>query len=269
MSVLAKIARKVRSIRPWHWQNAFSVVGRVLVWVALLFLVPPVVEALAAAHLTPAAWGQLALYAGVFYLAGRLVRWVFRLGRPHPPGTGAVAKIGPADGIDLSKARHESAHAVVAHNLGVRVNLVTIVPDYVRGSGGRNEVDWNSRGPRRPADALFDLMTVCIASAIAEQDQMDAAAQYSVGPDEDVTRTVVAATRIVALGGAPTGFQGPLSVDQLVAGASEKARSMLSYHAAAVDVMTAALLSERTLAADRVAQLAGGARSTATSATLA
>lgn len=240
------------------WGNTFAAAGRVLFSAFLLLAVPAVVEALAAARLTPADWRYVALLAVVAYLGARFARGAFRLDIPVRAG-GAVARAAVVqeantDG-DLLKARHEAAHAVVARGLGFRVNLVTIEPDSATRSGGRNEVDWNSRGPRSAVDALFDLMIVCIASAIAEQDQLAVAAQYDVGPSEDVTRAVAAAARIVAIGCAPTAHQGSLTVDQLLAQASDRARSLLDEHAVDVDAVASALLKERTLELARVNDL--------------
>jgi hypothetical protein len=246
-----------RSLNP-DLRSVFSALGSVLFWVGLLFVLPRVVEALAAAQVTPSGWGQFATIGVVLYFVVRLIRWAARRRKPSSlvAATGSsVAKVLPGDAsTDRAIARHEAAHAVVAYNLGVRVNLVTIVPDHAR--RGRNELDWSSCAHRGSADVLFDLMTVCIASAITEQDQVSATTQYGVGPDEDLTRTVVAAARIIALGVAPAGTGGTLSVDHLVAAAGERARGLLTVHSAALDATTDALLEERTIDSQRVVQLA-------------
>ena len=239
--------------RPWSpWISVLSAAGRVVTWLALLFGLPVCVEMLAAAQPTPAVWRQLTLTGLVLYLATRLLRWPFRVGKTatHVADAAAVSMVLDPE-VAPALARHEAAHAVVAHKIGARVNLVTIVPN--SRSWGHNDVDLGSSCGA--ADGLFNLMTVCMASVIVEADQLAACAKSDVGPSEDVTRTVVAAARIVALGVAPTDFQGALSVDQLVAAAASRARHLLGEHESAVAAIADALVEERTLDADRVAQL--------------
>lgn len=241
--MMMTIRQKSRRLWP-PLSSVLSAAGRVLTWLVLLFVLPVGAEMLAAAQLTPAEWGWLTLTVVVSYLAARLIRWSVRFGRPAPHVAAAV-------GIAPALARHEAAHAVVAHKIGARVNLVTIVPN--ARSWGHNDVDLGSSCGA--ADGLFNLMTVCMASAIVDEDQLAACAKSDVGPSEDVTRTVVAAARIVALGVAPTDFQGALSIDQLVAAAAGRARHLLGEHESAVGAIADALVEEHTLDAGRVAQL--------------
>ena len=145
----------------------------------------------------------------------------------------AVGQLGPG-----RKARHEAAHAVVAHELGCTVTLVSLVAK----DDWYGHTSFQAPVPRMgAADQHFILMQVLLAGR--EADLADGL--NDTGSGSDMERLVQYAAAIVSTGECPGGHTGPLTTDALVAAASGAVRTILAERAGTVDEVAALVAEHR------------------------
>ena len=161
-----------------------------------------------------------------------------------PLGTGTLAR--PT--IDLRPpemlarvARHEAAHAVVASVRGLSVPRVSIEPGL--GYEGRTMYVSSAVGNRSSCDALFEAMVATVAAHRA--DVVDGFHDH--GSSKDMDDAVRHAAQIVGIGVSPARYAGAMTVQELMDHAIDEADRTLFEHRHAVDVVSAALLRDRTL----------------------
>lgn len=152
----------------------------------------------------------------------------------------AKANARPGRMSDQRRARHEAAHAVVAHHSGLVVTSVNIA---VSGSfGGR----CNASTPPATTcqDAAMAQLQFAVAGARLDQrsGDHDRASESDFG---SIAREIAA---IQSTGLAPAGFTGPLTFDALIAHAMGVVDLVLDCHGEQIDEIADRLTARRQLA---------------------
>lgn len=156
--------------------------------------------------------------------------------RRHPTWQQGVA----ADDSLPRRARHEAAHAVVAHELGCTVTNVTI--EAHGDSGGR--AAFVLPLPPPPAhDGAWILMTALLAGQSTDH----AHDVHDSGSRADIAQVLQLTAMIIATGRTPTGYDGPLSSDALITAARARADQILTTRSEDLASLTSALLEHRTM----------------------
>jgi hypothetical protein len=163
---------------------------------------------------------------------------------------------------DERRARHEAAHAVVAHALGCAVEKVTVVES--ERAGGYTRVSFPVPRPDL-AGQHFILMSVFLAG----RDVDTINAFHDTGAQSDMERLVQSAAAILSTGQRPAGYDGPLTLDGLILAATERTRSILAEQDQAVEAITAALTDRRTILGSELRNLMPSHREGTKTGTLA
>ncbi|WP_147794720.1 hypothetical protein [Cellulomonas sp. Y8] len=201
----------------------------------------------------------IAIVIGVWLLAWWIARAV-RLASsrrlaarmsPQPPiVTVGAARARGVSAVDERVARHEAAHAVVAHAMGATLLMVRAVPNDE--SAGR--CSWSAKSEKCASDEAWRELCSAVAGAV----EVTEGAHAWPGSRDDWGQAAAAAMFIASSGGRPVGFAGPLSVDRLLEAARGHAAALLAANAPALDELTAALVARGTLdGEDAVAILTG------------
>lgn len=141
---------------------------------------------------------------------------------------------------DESKARHEAAHAVVAHSLGCTITEISIIPEGI--AGGHTTI--HPAVPRTNlATQSFDLMSALLAGREVDT----ASAIYDTGAGNDMERLVRAAACVISTGERPAGYEGELSTDALICAASERTRSIVKQYETFIESITEKLLEVKVM----------------------
>lgn len=147
-------------------------------------------------------------------------------------------------------ARHEAAHAVVAHALGGTLVAVRAVP----GGGLAGQCTWSidlAENTDATANAWREL-SFSLAGAIASPE----GATAWPGARGDTVAAVSQAAFISTSGVRPAGYDGALTIDGVLSGARWHTSKLLSARRGSLDALTAALIERGTLSgADAAAVL--------------
>lgn len=148
-----------------------------------------------------------------------------------------------ATSIDLDlerRARHEAAHAVVAHALGCTVTKADVLVDDSVGGAVHFEL---------PVPVLPDheAAWVSMRATLAGRTIDYSRGEHDRGASSDVQRALLHAAVIVSAGLRPTGYSGGLTTDELLAAASDDAHRILTAHADVVEDITGALVTHTVL----------------------
>lgn len=170
----------------------------------------------------------------------------------HPQFAGVVRAATPEEmradeGSRPRRARHEAAHAVVAHHVGmlnVRADLHTI------GASGGNTSYQHSSTVR-----LVDLEYSSIMISLAGQVLDFAGGHHDYGAKGDIEKATESAITIISAGEHPATYRGPLTLDGLIRQARIDTERLLADHRDAVDRITEALLQRTSLDVDDLKQL--------------
>lgn len=130
---------------------------------------------------------------------------------------------GDNDIVPRRVAEHEAAHALVWAACGLEVTRVRLYPDAVTSSGARTEFRWC--GPYT-VDTMWKYMLGSVAPAVWDYDH----GYLDLGAQSDVQATATTAHWIIAVGERPAGYDGPLTIDGLLSGAAQQARTLLDEH---------------------------------------
>ncbi len=138
------------------------------------------------------------------------------------------------------RARHEAAHAVVAHVLGCTVTRADVLVE--GGVGG--SVHFELPVPVLPDhEAAWVSMRATLAGRTIDYSR----GEHDRGASSDVQRALLHAAVIVSAGLRPAGYTGGLTTDELLAAASDDAHRILTTHADVVEEITAALVAHSVL----------------------
>jgi len=138
------------------------------------------------------------------------------------------------------RARHEAAHAIVAHELGCTVTNVTI--EAHGDSGGR--AAFVLPLPPPPAhDGAWIQMTALLAGQSTDH----AHDVHDSGSRADIAQVLQLTATIIATGRTPTGYDGPLNSDALITAARARADQILTTRSEDLVSLTSALLEHRTM----------------------
>ena len=186
---------------------------------------------------------QLTVFAGATVVASWLI--VLRLSRGHhEPRPASVSDreleqsvLAEMDGY-RSCARHEAAHAVVATTLGLRVIRV----DVIGGTDVAGATEVSGTGLPACTESTWKLLVTFLASDVVDVDQKAS----ELGGENDVSRAVAAAFRIVARGDLPPAWDldVPISVDTLLVAARHRAAQILVAQASAVSAVAERLVQK-------------------------
>lgn len=145
------------------------------------------------------------------------------------------------------RCRREAVHVVVALGLGHRVRSVN-----VRRAGHRvGYVDIGYDVSRQaPQDRHFDDMTI----NLAPYTDVVAREIYNQGSVDDIGSAYLHALSIIALNAPPAGYSGSLTLDELIAAARDRARSIVDGRGAAITRMTALLALRQAMSAPEIDQ---------------
>lgn len=172
--------------------------------------------------------------------------------RPPLTTVGAARPVGVTP-IDERVARHEAAHAVVAHAMGATLLSVRAMPDDE--SAGR--CIWSAESEARASDAAWRELCSVVAGTV----EIAEGAHAWPGSRDDSGRAAAAAVFIAASGERPLGFEGPMTVDRVLEAAREHAGAVLAANGHALDELTAALVARGVLdGGDAIAILTSAAR---------
>ena len=145
------------------------------------------------------------------------------------------------------RCRREAVHVVVALGLGHRVRSADVQGGGDR--GGYVDIDYDVR-KQVPQDRHFDDMTVNLGPYTDEV----ARETYDRASVNDIGSAVNHALSIIALNLSPTGYAGSLTLDQLIAAARDRARSIVDNHAAAIARIAALLVLRQEISAREIEQ---------------
>lgn len=207
---------------------------RLVLALAVIIITGPVARLFADVKVTAPG---LVVVLGLFIAARLVLIGAVRFTRPDPVALSAAADVPMARARALGevrsaelRARHEAAHAVVAHALGHRVLVATIVTD--GDSGGR--VTWRHKDPSM-ALASIDHVTVAFAGPLAEQTgDVVSAAQGGADDYSAMMRTSIAASITDPLRRSP---------GEILDAGTKEARRLIRLHPRAIDALAAELLS--------------------------
>lgn len=206
------------------------------------------------------AWGMVVGSLMLFTMLGRRRRsGTARLVVAASPGVARDVAVlarravnGPAD---ARVSRHEAAHAVVAVALGMTVVRVTAVPPHADASG---QCSWEvpDGSALGAADIHWAGMRIRMAGLLVEDDSPESCGTAA----SDMMQVTIAATTLATSGRRPLGYEGALTVSDLVDGARSDVARLLVEHADAIDAVTDALVDRSELTRAEVEQLTAGVR---------
>jgi len=158
------------------------------------------------------------------------------------------------------RARHEAAHAIVAHELGCTVTDVTI--ERAGDSGGRA----NFILPV-PFPTVQDGAWILITALLAGQSTDHARRLYDGGSRGDITQVTQLVATILSTGLKPAGYDGPLTSDALILVARARADEILAARDEELAVLTAQLVEQRTMSGAAARAVLGPVREEAPAST--
>jgi hypothetical protein len=133
------------------------------------------------------------------------------------------------------RARHEAAHAVVAHAMGCTVLAATVEP----GPANEGRVQFVLPIPRLPAhDSAWVSMVSVLAGRVVDHER----GAFDEGSTQDVWQASHDAAVIISAGRAPRGYQGKLSTDGLLAAAGELCGQIVQHNWLVIDMLAVRLL---------------------------
>ena len=143
---------------------------------------------------------------------------------------------------DQARARHEAAHAVVAHALGHTVISVDIRT--IGGRGGHlDSVPPPPLGGDRGHD-LWDALTITVAGSTLDL----AEHRTHTGSSTDIQRSETEAAALISTGHTPDDLNGPpTTIAQAITAARHRATRILITHHHQIDALTAALTQHHQL----------------------
>lgn len=142
------------------------------------------------------------------------------------------------------RARHEAAHAVVAHHAGMGVSSLSI--EIAAFSGGR--VQSYSDPLMSPQDDHMARLMFSLAGLIEDRRN----GEHDIGSTQDMESVARLVAALLSIGLAPTGFDGPLTYDSIIAHASTQVDQVLTEHEAQVAEIAARLVEHRRLSHHQV-----------------
>ncbi|VTR76042.1 hypothetical protein [Cellulomonas hominis] len=184
-------------------------------------------------------------------LIARWVVWAVRRRPVSASGTAIAGTFLPV-AVDEGVARHEAAHAVVASILGFKVLQLNALPTGL--AAGTCEWQFRNDGESAVENAW---VSMC-ALAAGEVECPDGAVAWP-GASGDTHQSLATATFIIRRGQPPAGYDGPLTLDGLLAAAHRTAAELLAQNRAAVDAVTAALTARGRLDESAIAVAIAGA----------
>lgn len=140
---------------------------------------------------------------------------------------------------DERRSRHEAAHAVVAHHAGMAVSHLSI--DAAAFSGGRVQ-SYSDPLMSRQDDHMAQLMFT-LAGLIEDRRN----GEHDLGSMQDMEAVARLVAALLSIGLAPTGFEGPLTHDSIIAHASTQVDRVLTEYEAQVAEIASRLVEHRRL----------------------
>lgn len=217
-------------LEPLHWIKVFLAVG---LWI---LIAPTLWEVLRAVAALPGGGGLLFTFGGLPVIQAMAMRRHrsrhVLVGCPHE-----VHDVRSAQQV-WHAARHEAAHAVVAWSAGAQVISIDVIP--VLDRGGRCSA-------RLPGESLVQDAWVSLQlslAAIVEDECNQVRAQG--GGSADVSQAITQVAVIISTGQRPDGYEGALTFDGLIGGATARARQILEEHEDLIEAITAQLLTDPT-----------------------
>lgn len=141
---------------------------------------------------------------------------------------------------DDSLARHEAAHAVVARALGMVVTKVSIEPQI--GTLGRVDITLDLDAPSY-AEAVWSRIAAQLAGGIIDSES----GVYGGGSNNDNSLALRDIMSVIASGTRPRGYEGPMTIEGIVADRSKVAREIIDQNRDRVDSLASELLSSGTV----------------------
>ncbi len=138
-----------------------------------------------------------------------------------------------SDEVRARVARHEAAHAVVAHELGARILSVDVRPVGERGGQCIYTVDKDL--------PVVDVQWIYLVSAMAGHLQDLSAGVHDDGSQSDLSKSLLHAAAIRSTGTVPAGVVVDLTTDALLDAAATRARGILASRAIDVEQLAGRL----------------------------
>lgn len=154
------------------------------------------------------------------------------------------------------RARHEAAHAIVAHELGCTVTDATI----------KQSGDFGGRANfilPVPFPPVQDGAWILITALLAGQSTDHAHGLHDGGSRGDIAQVIELAATIISTGRTPAGYDGPLTSDALILAARARADEILAARADELASLTAELVEHRTMAGAAIRAVLGPVRADA------